>query len=461
MTRSVARSVNWRRHGLLLLLTLFYGETFIGRQILAVMIEPIKQEFSASDSQMGLISGLAFAAVFALLGLSAGQLADRTSRTRLLAFCALIWALATALCGLASGFYFLIAARMLVAVAEVPITSASMSLIADLYPPHKRAFAISCYSSAATFAAIIALGLGGFLITEFGWRQTFIWLSMPAVLISVFFFIFVTEPQRGFWDPSLSKKALSKGYSSKPQTAPPSVTSVMPPSLLATVSSLWQRPEFRLLVLSSALTTMGANAYGMWNTAFLVRSHGLSLKDAGILAGLIGGGSAAIGVLFGGYLADRGYKKSLPRHILTLPIIGHLLGIISLGLYLLWPAGSGLTVFAIQVPTAMFACALAGFFSVWWVGPCFSLLTTLVPGNQRAVAIACQTVLVTLLGIGLGPFAVGLLSDHLSDWLGLESLRYALLFCNVTTLISVVLLIRLRKIQLGTQVNTRLNPAAL
>ena len=452
MTKSLAMSANWRRHGLLLLLTLFYGETFIGRQILAVMIEPIKQEFSASDSQMGLISGLAFAAVFALLGLSAGQLADSMSRTRLLAFCALIWALATALCGFAPGFYFLIAARMLVAVAEVPITSASMSLIADLYPPNKRAFAISCYSSAATFAAIIALGLGGFLIAELGWRQTFIWLSVPSLIISLIFFIFVTEPQRGFWD-------IASSHS--PTNAPSAPAAIKSPSLLSTVSSLWQQPAFRLLVISSALATMGANAYGMWNTTFLVRSHHLSLQDAGILAGVIGGGSAAIGVLFGGYLADRNHKKALPRNILTQPIVGHVLGIVSLGLYLIWPAGSAVSVFGIQVPTAMFACSLAGFFSVWWVGPCFSLLTTLVPGNQRAVAIACQTVLVTLLGIGLGPFFVGLLSDQLSNSFGLESLRYALLFCNVTTLTSVILLMKLRSIQLSTKVNTRLNAATL
>ncbi|ABV87435.1 MFS transporter [Shewanella pealeana] len=423
----------WRRHGLLLLLTLFYGETFIGRQIIAVMIEPIKLEFGASDTQMGLMSGLAFAVVFAVLGLPAGQLADKKSRTRILAFCALAWAFATALCGFAVGFYMLVAARMLVAVAEVPIGSSSMSLIADLYPLNKRAFAISCYSSAATLASIVALGLGAYLIGLLGWRHTFLLLSIPALILSAIFFIFVKEPIRG----QFNNKAQAN------LTAVQTELNTSNDTLADTLRSLWAHKRFKLLVFSSSMATMSANAFGMWNITFLMRSHQLDLYSAGVLAGIIGGGAAAIGILLGGYLADKRSEQTSP---LQLPIIGHILGISSLYFYLLWPSEQTILLFGYNVPVAMFACALTSFFSVWWVGPCFSLLTHLVPTHQRAVAIACQSILVSLLGMGIGPVLVGGLSDILSPSMGLESLRYALIFSSFSTIIAVILLIRLNRI---------------
>ena len=148
--------VGWRSHGLLLLLAVVFADNFVGRQILAVMIEPIKNEFGVSDTAMGLISGLAFAGVYALLGLPAGRLADRMSRTRLLAISSLLWAVATMACGVAGSFLVLALARMAVAVSEAPTTSASMSIIADLYPPHRRSFAISCFTASTVQALRIS-----------------------------------------------------------------------------------------------------------------------------------------------------------------------------------------------------------------------------------------------------------------------------------------------------------------
>ncbi len=167
MSASVAPSP-WRTHGLLILLAMMYADNFIGRQIVAVMIEPIKHEFGASDTSMGLISGLAFAAVFALLGLPAGRLADRMSRTGLLAASSLLWGIATILCGLTGSFMLLVIARMAVAAVEAPAAPAALSLIADLYPPQKRAFAISVFTAAPTFAAIIALSLGAWMVDSYG-----------------------------------------------------------------------------------------------------------------------------------------------------------------------------------------------------------------------------------------------------------------------------------------------------
>lgn len=131
----------------------------MGRQIMSVMIEPIKQEFHVSDAAMGLISGLAFAVVYAFLGLPAGRLSDRYTRTRVLAVSLGIWALATLLCGFAVSFWMLIFARMLVAAAEAPVTPASLSLISDLYPPHRRSLAISFLPVRPPFPALSASAL--------------------------------------------------------------------------------------------------------------------------------------------------------------------------------------------------------------------------------------------------------------------------------------------------------------
>lgn len=426
---SVCSTPAWRRHGLLFLLTLLYAENFIGRQIMAVMIEPIKQEFNASDTAMGLISGLAFAAVFALFGLSAGRLADRTSRTRLLAICALIWSLTTLLCGVTTGFAMLVVARMLVAIGEAPVSSSSISLIADLYPMHRRAFAISCFSSAPTFAAIIAMSFGAWLVAEYGWRTTFIIISIPAIGIALSFLLFVREPPRGTWDKvGLQSPVLG---------------------MRATLASLWQLKAFRLLILASGVSTLGANAYGMWNATFLVRSHGLDLQQAGILAGCIGGGSAAVGMLFSGWFTDHLIRRH-PRWQLAIPQIGHGVGIIAMLAYLLWPADSTLTVNGFSLPTAMIWCGINGFFAVWWVGPCFSLITQLVPPQSRAVAMACQTVLVTLLGVGIGPLAVGFISDLLVPTFGNESLRYSLVLGVITTAAAMLLLLRVARAQRDT-----------
>lgn len=396
---------------------------------MAVMIEPIKAEFNATDGQMGLLSGLGFAIVFSLTGLYAGQLADSVNRTRLLAASALCWFIVTAVSGWATGFIMLLLMRMIIAVAETPVTSASLSLIADSYPIQNRSFAISCFTSGATFAAIIALSLGAHWVETYGWRHTFVLISLPALLFSLLFFFFLKEPRRGQFD-------------GVPVAAAPESPKAKQ-GLGTSLKELLKQRDYRLLVCSSAIATLGANAFGMWNAAFLVRSHDLSLTHAGMMAGVFGGGGAAIGILLSGYLADRIGKR---KGVLWLPLVGHLLGWLAIVAYLLWPKGLGDELSIGSVPFAMLFCTLFAFFSVWWVSPCMTLLTKIAPTSQIALAISMQTVLITLLGIGLGPTLVGVFSDLLTNIAGSESLRYALLISSSTTLVSVALLMRLKKL---------------
>lgn len=417
-----AAPVGWRAHGLLALLAVVFADNFVGRQILAVMIEPVKAEFGVGDTAMGLISGLAFAAVYALTGLPAGRLADRMPRTRLLAASCLLWALATMACGLAGSFLLLAIARMLVAVSESPTTSASLSLISDLYPPQKRSFAISCFTSAPTFSSIIGLSVGAWVVDQYGWRLAFVALGLPALAFAATLGFLVRDPQRGRWDLT-------------PHTPAPSA------GLTREARDLWALPAYRWMILAGGLTTLGSYAIAMWNTSFLVRSHDLSLQHAGLLAGVVCGTAAGFGGLFSGWLSDR-----LSRHDgqwqFRIPIIGHLTALAALAAYLLWPNPVLFHLGSLPVPVAMLWCALYSFFAVWWVAPSYNLVTQLVPANRRGTAMALQTIVSTLLGIGSGPLLAGMVSDLLLPLAGQDSLRYALLLVNLPTLVSVCLLLR-------------------
>lgn len=392
---------------------------------------PIKAEFGVSDAQIGLLTGLGFAIVFTLIGVSAGRLADKVNRTRLLALSALCWCIITALSGLTAGFISLLIMRMIVAVTEAPVTAASLSLLADTYPVEKRSFAISWFTSGATFAAIIALTVGAHWVEQYGWRQTFFIISAPAILLSFLLFFVMAEPQRGLYDAAANAKA--------PLPSAPLLT-----GFRESTKALLKQKDYRLLVGSSAIATLSGNAFGMWNATFLVRSHDLTLTQAGMMAGFFGGGAAAIGILLSGYLADKVAKR---KGILWLPLTGHLLGLVTIVVYLLWPKGLGDAYSFSGIPFAMLFCTLASFFSVWWVSPCLTLLTEIVPSKQRALAISMQTVLITFLGIGIGPMLVGVLSELFNAVAGVESLRYALIVSSSFTLISVFMLLRLKSHQ--------------
>lgn len=430
MARATPSPGLWHSHGLLFLLALMYADNFVGRQILAVMIEPIKQEFGASDSAMGLISGLAFAAVYAVLGLPAGRLADRLPRTRLLAASCLLWALATMACGLAGGFLVLVLIRMAVATAEAPATPTAFSLIADLYPPHRRSFAISCFTAAPTFAALIGLAGGAWLVETHGWRTTFILIGLPGLLIAALLAVTVREPQRGRWEINHVPAA--------------------PQGMLRTALELWREPALRCLLIAGGFCTLSGYALAMWNASFLVRSHGLSLQQAGLLAGLVGGGVAAIGTLTSGWLTDRLAQRSR-LWLIGIPLLGNLIGGLAIAAYLLWPAGTLLHWDALAVPTALLWCALACFFSVWWVAPSYTLITHLAAPDRRGTVMAMQTILSTILGVGLGPLATGMLSDLLLPAFGQESLRHALLATSATVVLPMLLLWRVYRLTVRQQ----------
>src|SRR5574337_1340889 len=180
MTRpatNLPSGVTWRTHLSLLLLSLVYIFSYIDRQVIAVVIEPIKHEFGLSDSAMGVLSGLAFGVMYAGLGIPVGRFADSHSRRKIAAVCATLWSLATMACGLAMNFWQMLLARMSVAVGEAGGMAPSISLISDLYPKKNRALAISVFMMGPQLGLLIGLVVGGWIAQHYGWRHAFIWLA--------------------------------------------------------------------------------------------------------------------------------------------------------------------------------------------------------------------------------------------------------------------------------------------
>lgn len=238
--------------------------------------------------------------------------------------------------------------------------------------------------------------------------------------MSLIFGLFLKEPTRGKWDTGGDIEPLQE-------------------NLYQAALTLIRTPGCLILISASAITTFSAFSFGMWNTTFLVRSHELTLQHAGILAGTVTGVSAGIGSLFSGWLTDR-LSAQNRAWLVRMPLIGHVAATSAMITYLLSPASIAFEFAGVPVPNAMIWCALSGFFTVFWVGPSYNLLTQLVTQWQRATAIALQTVFSTLLGIGFGPLVTGALSDALTPYTGAESLRYALVLVSLTVLIPAFML---------------------
>ena len=399
------QNVSWRTHMSLVLLTLVYVFSFIDRQVLSILIEPIKREFGASDTQMGLLSGLAFGLLYAALGVPVGRLADRRSRRNIVALCCSLWSLATMACGMATQFWQLLLARMSVAVGEAGGMAPSISIVSDLYPKHRRSLAISLFMMGPHFGSLVGLALGGWIAQQYGWRATFLWFGAPGVVLGLLVWLLVREPRRQ------------------------GVTAATAPSAEPMLRQVWRLlsiPAFRYLALACGIAGVAGYGYGVWSPSFLVRSHGLDIAQAGLLYGGASGLGAIAGALFCGWLCDRLVQRDM-RWQLGLPLAGVALSLpLALGFFL-WPAGGHWSVGGLQIPHALaFALGFA-FFASWWPPLSYSAVSHMVEPAERSVAAALLNFFITLFGVGAGPLVTGALSDWLTPLYGAEALRHALL----------------------------------
>ncbi len=384
-------------------LVVVYTFNFIDRQILSILLEPIKQELGLSDTQLGMLAGFAFAAFYATLGIPIARFADRSNRRNLIALALTIWSGMTALSGVAQNFWHLLLARIGVGVGEAGCSPPAHSMLADYYPAHRRATALGIYSLGIPVGILFGFVAGGWINEFFGWRMAFLVVGVPGLLLAVVVRFTVREPERG----------MSEGhYAAGDQ-----------PGIVETFGYLWQKRSFRHLAFGGALTAFVGYGVITWVPAFLIRSHGMGTDEVGTYLGLILGIPGGVGIALGGFLADR-FGARDTRWFLWIVSVAILAGVpFAIGVYLAPDPYLALLLLVLPV-------ALGNFYQA----TTFAQTQGLVTLRMRAVAAAVLLFILNIIGLGLGPQVTGVLSDLLRPRLGDESLRWSLLICSLVNI---------------------------
>jgi len=400
------------------LLLVIYTLNYLDRQIVNIVAEPIKNELRLEDWQLGLMSGLAFAVFYSVLGLPLAKYADneRTSRPALIAVCLAVWSAMTAVCGLAQTFMQLLLARVGVGIGEAGCSPAAHSLISDTVPRERRASAMAVYSMGIPLGKLFGLLLGGVVAHALGWRMAFILVGAPGVLIALLAWKALPEPRV-----ARSAAASSLGEA---------------PSMTTSLRKLVPIRTFWLATLGGSFMSFLSYGQTAFLGSFFMRVHHVNVGQAGIMLGLALGGAGAVGTWLGGVLTDRAARRD-KRAFMVLPLIASL-------------AGAALFVSAVlagDVWIALGLLAAATALTSLWYGPIFATVQSLVAPEQRAMAAAVCLFLINLIGLGLGPLTFGILSDMMNHGVpGLIAqgfgpamgLRYALVIGSFTTVISAV-----------------------
>ena len=393
-----------RRTLTLVLLTLTYFFSYMDRQILSILLEPIRADLKLSDTQLGLLSGLAFAIFYATLGIPVARLADRGNRRNIVAISLAVWSFFTAVCGLAQNFVQLLLARIGVGVGEAGSSPPSHSMIADLYPPDRRAGAMAIYTSGVVLGGGFGTMIGGYLAYEYGWRVAIMAIGLPGIALAVIVRLFVVEPPRGMSEPERPR-------------------STEQPPLMDGFRTIWAEPAARHLVAAVTLTSLIGYALAAFGPAFYMRSFGLDVRSVGLILGPLVAIVGTFSGVVGGIIADRwARKRGLHVQAWLVAILKTIALPFLIAMYLAPSVWIAIPVYAVSV---LFASS--------YLGPTFALLQGLAPIRLRAMWAAITLLVINLVGLGLGPTAIGAISDALRPTFGEESLRYASLTTAMLT----------------------------
>jgi len=395
-TRAASQASLAYRGYVLVILVLVYTFNFMDRQIVGILAVPIKADLFLTDSQLGLMGGLAFALFYTSLGIPVARLADRVSRTGIMTCALALWSAMTAACGLTHSFVQLFLARLGVGVGEAGGVAPAYSLICDYFPRPERARALSVYSFGIPIGSAAGMVAGGLISSLISWRVAFFIVGLAGLVITPIFKLTVREPVRGIFD--------------QPGTLH------VQPTFRHIFAVLRRKPSFWGLALGAAASSMMGYGVFFWIPSFLVRSFGLNLLQASLSFGalvLVGG---IIGIWSGGVIADRVGEKHKSAYAL-IPAIAF---VATLPFYVVGVLSTSLSM-SIVVMIVPIALGLA------WLGPILAAVQHLVPANMRSTASAIFLFINNLIGIGLGTTLIGALSDAMHARFGADSLRYAIL----------------------------------
>lgn len=404
---SAARQGQGGRPNLILaFLLIAYIFNFLDRQILGILLEPIKEDLKFTDSELGILTGPAFALVYSLFGIPLAIAADRTSRSGVVTASLVAWSGFTALCGTASSFTQLFLFRLGVGLGEAGGVAPSYALIADRFPAARRGRAMAIFSLGVPIGLGLGAILGSWIASTFDWRTAFITMGLAGLLLAPLFKFVVRDPPRS------------------PGTSAPTFR-----QLGAAFPIVARKPSFWLMAFAASLSSLCGYGLATWVASILIRSFGMSLMGAGQFLGsllLIGG---TLGVFMGGWLADR-LGANDRRWYAWLPAVAWLItaplyaaGLMSDDLTIVW--------LLLLLPNAL---------NILWLGPVTTAVQHLVAPQMRATASGAFLLINNLIGLGVGPYLIGRISDGLREAYGVDSLRMAALAVLVFYLIAAFLM---------------------
>jgi predicted MFS family arabinose efflux permease len=382
-----------------------YTFNFIDRTIVAIIGQAIKVDLKITDTQLGLLGGMAFAVLYTVLGLPLARLAERFNRVSIISAAMVVWSGFTMACGSAASFTSLLALRVGVGVGEAGCSPPAHSLLSDYYEPRRRASALAVYAFGIPLGGMIGAVAGGWLAKTWGWRAAFLVVGAPGVILALLIKLVVREPPRG------GAEALER---------PIGPEDVVPHAVLAPPRGNWLWRELSELavvtrqlfgswpvlnmILGITLTSVGGYGIGQFSAPYFNRAFGLDYATVGLIFGLIGGFSSGLGTLAGGFVSDRASRYGARWYALT-PAIG----------------------LAIATPIYLFAYTrldwriaaavllLPGIFHYTYLGPTFGVVQNVVEPHRRATATAVMFLFLNLIALGGGPLLTGWFIDRLGE----------------------------------------------
>jgi MFS family permease len=417
----------YRRYALFLLLVI-YIFNFLDRQVINILAEPIKRDLGLADWQLGLMTGFAFAIFYSVLGVPIARLAEHRNRPLIIATALTAWSGMTALCGTAQNFVQLCLYRIGVGVGEAGCTPPAHSLITDYTPKEKRASALAFYSMGVPLGSLLGMAMGGLIADEYGWRAAFLVAGLPGVLLAIVAALTLRETR------SKMKVDLEAAKASQPPFS-------------AALKLLMTKRTFWLIAVAAALKSFIGYGFAPFTASFFLRNHtdkiaelagGFGLQSVGFLGlalGLLSGTFGALSSVAGGWLADKAAAKDV-RNAMVAPAVAVTLAV-------------PFTILALLVASpqmALVVMILPYFLQYFWYGPVYATTQGIVPPHMRATAAAILLFIINLIGLGLGPLVVGIISDIFAQSMGeAEGVRWALIVCALVGLVSGALFWMARK----------------
>ncbi len=416
-------------------LMVVYMLSFLDRQVLSILAEPIKLDLGLADWQIGAVSGLAFAMFYTLVGIPVARLSERGHRPYIIACAITVWSASTVLCGFAKSFTHLALARIGVGTGEAGCTPPALSLIADYVPRERRSSAVAIYMAGAPAGVLIGMVLGGIVASHWGWRTAFLVAGAPGVLVAILVALTLREPRL-----QLRREEILQSSSSDQSTSKE--------TFAATLKVLMGKPTYRLLVSAITMNAFIQYSVNTFIGSFFFRNHAAEIAEIavlfglkpvgflGISLGLILGLSGVAGSIFGGRLSDHFAKRDIRAHM-TVPAIGVLVG-----------TPFYIATFMIDsLPLALGLLLIPSTLNAMYYGPAYGIVQGLVKPSMRATATAVLLLVISLVGLGLGPLIVGAVSDLLtSQGLGeAVGLRWAMTLCVLAAIPTAICFLLARK----------------